>query len=849
MATSPPPAPGPAPLCDRYEDLGLVGQGGMGEVRRVFDRELRRPLAMKIMRPGLPEVADAPERFALEARITAGLQHPGIVPVHDAGHLPDGRLYYTMRLVEGRTLRQVITLLHEPPPADAPALTLWEVVEHFRRVCEAVAFAHSRGVVHRDLKPSNVMVGAFGEVLVLDWGLAQPVLPPDEAQEGPRPRPVVGTPAYLAPELARGDVGAEGPAADVYALGAILYEILSGRPPYVGATPWLVLAQVLAGAPPEPIPPAEAGGQTTWLVPPEAVDAGAPPAVGAPPAPPGLGEAFGAPLTGALVALCQEAMARDPAARLTGASAMADALGVWLAGSQRRRNAAALVRTAEGRRAEATRLRAEADHLQAEALDRLTTLEAWRPAAEKRAAWALEEQALALAARADAEEADWLQGLHAALLLDPELPEAHRLLADHHQAEHAAAEERRDRRAAARAERMLRAHDREGRHRAWLSGDGVEGLVTDPPGAEVTAWRLEVHERRLARGAPRSLGRTPLVDHPLPVGSWLLAVETPGRQGMVYPVVVGRARPWSGAPPGEGAPRPVPLLRGLGAGEVYVPAGWFQRGGDPQVSDPEPRTWVWVEGFVMARHPVTNAEYLCFLNDVLDREGEARAVALAPSERGAHAAGTGAPPIYPRGPDGHFRLGRDADGDEWRPAMPVVHVDLASAQAYAAWWSERTGLPWTLPTEDQWEKAARGVDARIYPWGDLFDASFARVAGSTPGGAALADVDTHPLDESIYGVRGMAGNVQDWSLSLWRPRSLAGLDRGPGAAPRPGDPEAPRALRGGAWRGSPAFARCAERSWARPAARTSGLGFRLARPLVPGDHGGGLPEPPAGGAR
>jgi serine/threonine-protein kinase len=160
-----------------------------------------------------------------EARILAGLEHPGIVPVHDAGALPDGRVFYAMKRVDGKRLDSL-----------APTLALPERLRIFQRICETAAFAHARGVVHRDLKPENVMVGPFGEVLVLDWGVARilaetagataarssPARPGDTA-EGT----VVGTPGYMAPEQAEGAVDRTGPRADVFALGAILRFLLS----------------------------------------------------------------------------------------------------------------------------------------------------------------------------------------------------------------------------------------------------------------------------------------------------------------------------------------------------------------------------------------------------------------------------------------------------------------------------------------------------------------------------------------------------------------------------------------------------------------------------------------------
>jgi serine/threonine-protein kinase len=169
----------------RYELVRELGRGGMGVVYECRDRELARSVAMKVL--------DDDSRA--EARILAGLEHPGIVPVHDAGVLPDGRLYYTMKVVRGERLDRV-----------AP-LSRTEALRLFARICEPVAFAHAHGVVHRDLKPENVMVGEFGAVLVMDWGVEQ----------------IAGTPGYMAPEKERTA------RSDVYALGATLRAMLRGE--------------------------------------------------------------------------------------------------------------------------------------------------------------------------------------------------------------------------------------------------------------------------------------------------------------------------------------------------------------------------------------------------------------------------------------------------------------------------------------------------------------------------------------------------------------------------------------------------------------------------------------------
>ena len=208
----------------KYEVIERIGQGGMGTVYRARDRELARDVALKVVR--LPEASpDVAARMVREARTLARLEHPGIVPVHDVGTLPDGRVFYAMKLVRGA-------------PLDAlPHTPLAERLRIVERLCEAVAFAHAHGVVHRDLKPQNVMVGPFGEVLVMDWGVAKLTGEADTslgiASAGDDALDtghgvVLGTPGYMAPEQAAGDASRVDARADVYAVGAILRDLIQG---------------------------------------------------------------------------------------------------------------------------------------------------------------------------------------------------------------------------------------------------------------------------------------------------------------------------------------------------------------------------------------------------------------------------------------------------------------------------------------------------------------------------------------------------------------------------------------------------------------------------------------------
>ena len=231
---------------DRYEQIAEHARGGLGRVVRAVDKRLGRTVAVKEL---LRHDAENEARFLREALITARLEHPGIVPVHEAGRWPNGDPYYVMKLVEGRTLKELMIERSDFRPR-------CELLPHVIAVADAVGYAHSEGVIHRDLKPSNVIVGEFGETIVVDWGLARDrkssvpepasdLLPSASGSLSTISGKVIGTPAYMSPEQARGELVDE--RADVYAIGAMLYELYTGAPPHEGTTPQAVLDRVLAG--------------------------------------------------------------------------------------------------------------------------------------------------------------------------------------------------------------------------------------------------------------------------------------------------------------------------------------------------------------------------------------------------------------------------------------------------------------------------------------------------------------------------------------------------------------------------------------------------------------------------
>jgi hypothetical protein len=228
------------PVDSRYQDRGELGRGGMGTVLRVEDDKLLRQAAMKVLDPQLARSPDYVRAFLEEAQITAQLEHPSVVPVHDIGPYPGGTCYFTMKLIEGQTLEQ--HLAGRAATLGSPT-TMHELLNIFLKLCDALAFAHSRGVLHCDLKPGNVMVGNFGEVYLMDWGLSRIIEVPGAQHRvrlsGASPRAVMqsgisGTPSYMAPEQARCREYTE--RTDIFGLGAILYFLVTGEPPFAAET-------------------------------------------------------------------------------------------------------------------------------------------------------------------------------------------------------------------------------------------------------------------------------------------------------------------------------------------------------------------------------------------------------------------------------------------------------------------------------------------------------------------------------------------------------------------------------------------------------------------------------------
>ncbi|MCB9543058.1 MAG: SUMF1/EgtB/PvdO family nonheme iron enzyme [Myxococcales bacterium] len=716
---------------ERYHIEDEIARGGVGVIHLVRDRELMRTLVMKTLIDG-SQVSDyVLQKFVEEAQVTAQLEHPNIVPVHDFGYFSGGEVFFTMKLVQGRTLKDIIKRLKAGEPDAAAEYSRTRLLTIFQSVCMAIGFAHSRGVIHRDIKPSNVMIGDYGETLVLDWGVAK-VLGRDEAlaPDGERVSTsrsqsadatmmglVTGTPAYMPPEQAAGKVDRVDERSDIYSLGALLYEILTWRPPFRGRTFKETLKAVITE---QPIPPSERAPENQ--------------------------------IPARLEEICLRCLRKRPRDRYGSVREILDALEHYLAGVEDldRRARLSEERLAEGlARVEAFQhARAEADEAR-EALRELEwRLESHAPLDEKRGLWARQAAVAEAELRMHQQFSAAAQTLMAAVGFDPNNAGANNELARLYWIKLREAETAGDEGAAIYYRGLVEAHNR-GMLDEQLVGEGRLIVRSDPAGATVTASRYLEVDLQQTTLMDEPLGATPLNNIPLAEGDWLLTLCLDGYRDVLHPVRIER---------GELADVAVRFFTEaeIGPHFLYVPGGPFTMGGDPTCTSARHRRRVRVGDLFVARYPVTCGEYLGFIH-ALDAQDPAEAQARVPRLKAA------AGHLWSRGPDGRFRMPPvDAEGLRWEPHWPVVGISFDDAIAYCAWYSRVAGVEIRLPTEAEWEKAARGTDGRLYPWGNRFDALFCKMAGSRPGRPTPERVGQFPADCSPYGIFDCAGLVSEY---------------------------------------------------------------------------------------
>jgi len=704
---------------DKYQILKLVAQGGMGKVYLAYDNDLKRRVALKMMRSTGPQ---ATKRFIEECQVLGQLEHPNVVALHDLGLTASKSPYYTMRFVHGVTLKEAFADLRAADAKAEQTYSLTRLIQILLQMANALNYAHDRGVIHRDLKPDNVMLGEHGEVQVLDWGLAKVTgrggVSTDLDAGLTTPGHIVGTPWYMAPEQAEG--GEVDARADVYALGTILYEILTLQRPFEGP----VLKVLTSLVSDEPLSPRARAPERDI------------------------------PLE--LERVCLRAMSKQPADRYASTREMQDEIQLWLESEadkkKRRELAEAKADEGHGLLEQSHALKAQIHELEIEELRLRSTLQGWQPIGDKVELISVQDRIAAARSELTLLSSRIVAILTEALGFEPEHGRARALLADHYWEQFQEVEDRVvvDERHTL-LELVREYHD--GRYARELRGDGSLEFVTDPPGAEVFLYQMVERELRLVPDRVRALGTAPIQLKSLAMGSYLAILRKSGYRDVRYPVYIGRNRHWKGR---------VELRRDddIGSGFLYVPGGPFLAGGTSDLSGATlRRTEIHLDSFCIARFPVTMVEYLTFLNEIARDDIDA---ALKRSPRLAPEGG-----YYMQAVDGQLQQPDvDEHGDRWDDRLPVVGISWNDVKVYCDWRSERDGRRYRLPSELEWEKAARGVDGRTYPWGLRFDPSLCNMRESLRARSAPVTVDEFPTDESIYMVRGMGGNGRDWTTTM-----------------------------------------------------------------------------------
>ncbi|MCO4771009.1 MAG: SUMF1/EgtB/PvdO family nonheme iron enzyme [Deltaproteobacteria bacterium] len=740
-----------------------IGRGGMGRVMEAQDQELDRSVAIKVVLDPTELTREELEAFVVEAQVTAQLQHPGIVPVHDIGRLPTGEVYFVMKRIEGRSLAYVLDSLAAGVPDEVDHWTTRRLLRAFIQVCETVAYAHDQGILHRDLKPGNIMLGEFGEVLVLDWGAAS------SARAGGTQQELTGTPAYMSPEQSRGEpLDAR---SDVASLGAILFKMLTLRQAFRGDD----LIQIVFKLVSEDRPDARTANPD--LVVPEE-----------------------------LAEIAEIALELAPADRYQTAGELAEAIEAYLDGSAVAERAGEHLAEAREHRERFREMSKDVAQLRARIAELEQTIQPWKPLKDKSELHSTRQRLQRLLAERAMTFGDAQGACERALAHDPDNEEAREQLADAWMFRFEEAETAGNQESAAWFETRVRAYGGPA-HLTKLRGDGLLTLRTDPEGAEVSAERFDTDQLVWAPVERRVLGTTPLVQVPLPMGSYRLTIRAEGKRTTTYPVHITRGYHW------DSGEAPVRLLTEKQCGGLewrYVPAGPYVRGGDPDALNPRPREVVWVDGFLVTESMVTMRQYARFLTHVKKGNADAawervprQMVGLGKWNGYWHRPSAGQKYEVPK---------RDKDGDPWNPRWAAASITWDDAVAYTKWVSEESKVATVLPTEDQWEKAARGVDGRMFPWGNTFDPTLCHVSISRKGRPMPDAVGSCTTDVSVYGLRDLAGGSMD----------MINADRFDGDRKR-------RPVRGGSWRGDARTARLAGRMGMEHFLVGLNMGFRLVR--------------------
>ncbi|MEK7468842.1 MAG: bifunctional serine/threonine-protein kinase/formylglycine-generating enzyme family protein [Planctomycetota bacterium] len=774
----------PPLAASRFEMREELGRGGTAVVYAAFDKKLQREVAVKVLREESRGDAEMGIRFRREAEMAAKLTHPNIVTIYDVGW-EEGRMILVMELIRGRTLAEALS---------ANDVEIRKGAEILETVSRAVHYAHGTGIIHRDLKPGNLLLTPAGVPKVADFGLARKI---DSETALTQSGTTLGTPWYMAPEQALGQSGLLSVRTDVYALGAILYHILTGRAPHQGDNAADVIRRV---AYEDPLPPNALNPgvpRDLELVAlralekdparryPDAasfaddlrrhLDGGR--VLARPPSPARKAELWvrrhvaaataGAALVLALAGLGVK-LAVDAARHRSDVEAKhAEVLAerdteqaVWLASqlwnlekSDRNSNLLALKRreakrynaernTEQGKaaRARVKEIGASLKALQVERDALFASLDTTAPSGKHDELWRMETRIATLERELSEERTKVVHFYSSAVQADPDYAPPREFLSGYYWRAFKRAEWAGDALKMAEAKGLLKLYDKP-RSEECDRASGSVVITSDPPGAAVEYFRYEQGED------PRLVLR-PMKAPPekLPAGSYLAILRLPGRRDTRFPFAITRKYPQVAAT--------VRLLTEaeIGADFVHVPAGKF-------VVGPDERRRVREMGDLVAgKYEVTRAEYAEYLA-ALAAAGDPEELRKRAPPDGWEMRDGRLMPAEPGYPDGGLRL-------------PMVKVSYWDARKYCAWRAQRDGLPWRLPTTREREAIARGADGRAFPWGPTFDWIWTNGGRSRPTVELGAlPVGSNPADECPYGIMDLAGNVKEW-CSNWQDKSV-----------------------------------------------------------------------------